>query len=274
MTELTVLSVEREGHVATLWLDRPDARNALGPAFWAELPVAVAALADDDDVRAVVLAARGPCFTVGLDLKAAGFLAGASGGGGSSPAAQARRFLPEVKRMQAAVSSLADCPKPVVAAVHGWCIGGGVDLATACDVRLASADAVFSVRETRIAIVADLGTLQRLPGIVGRGHAAELALTGKDVPAERARQIGLVNDVLPDHDAVVKAAQDLAGEMAANSPLAVQGTKAVLRACEGRTVEEGLDYVALWNAAFLRSEDLGEAVAAFVEKRPPRYTGQ
>ncbi|MGH9092918.1 MAG: enoyl-CoA hydratase-related protein, partial [Acidimicrobiales bacterium] len=164
-------------------------------------------------------------------------------------------------------------PKPVVAAVHGYCIGGGVDLVAACDVRLASADAVFSVREARMAMVADLGSLQRLPRILGAGHVAELAFTGKDVDADRAREIGLVNAVHPDAGAVVAAARSMASEIAANSPLAVQGAKAVLAAGDGLTVAQGLDYVATWNAAMLASDDLTEAVSAFMEKRPPRFTG-
>jgi len=270
-----VLSVERDGHVATLWLDNPDRRNAMGPAFWADLPVMMAELSDDDDVRAVVLAAKGPHFTVGLDLKTMG--GAVAGGGGSdgptSKASQAARFYKDVHRLQRSISSVADCPKPVIAAIHGWCIGGGVDLITAADIRLCSADAQFSVRETKIAIVADVGTLQRLPKVIGKGHVAELAYTGKDITAERAREIGLVNDVLPDADALLKAAHEMAGEIAANSPLAVQGTKQVLRACEDRTIEEGLDYVAVWNAAFLQSNDLFEAMGAFIEKRPPNFTG-
>jgi enoyl-CoA hydratase len=268
----SVLTVEREGHVATLWLDNPDRRNALGPAFWDDLPVMMAELNDDPDVRVVVVAARGPCFTVGLDLKSMGSTV-AEGGQGRSEASKRTAMLQGLKRMQGSINAVADCRKPVIAAVHGWCIGGGVDLITACDVRLAAADAVFSVRETKIAIVADLGTLQRLPGIVGRGHVAELALSGKDITADRAREIGLVNDVLADHDAVVKATHELAAEIAANSPLVVQGTKAVLRAGEGRSVAEGLDYVGIWNAAFLQSDDLVEAMTAFIEKRPPHFTG-
>ena len=268
----SVLTIERDGHVGTLWLDNPDRRNALGPAFWEELPARMSELTDDPEVRAVVVAARGPCFTVGLDLKAMG---GSLGGGGSGGSQATRRttMLRELKRLQGSINSVADCPKPVIAAVHGYCIGGGIDLITACDIRLASSDAIFSVRETKVAIVADLGTLQRLPGIVGRGHVAELALSGKDIPAERARDIGLVNDVLPDHDSLLKSAHELAVEIAANSPLVVQGTKAVLRAGEGRSVAEGLDYVGIWNAAFLQSNDLVEAMTAFMEKRPPRFTG-
>ncbi len=289
MSDSEVLSIEREGHVATLWLDRAEARNAMGPAFWAQLPVAMAELSDDRSVRAVVVAARGPHFSVGLDLKAmAGMLTGdaddsdgtPAGGNGSaggrqpSMASRAVAARQGILRMQSSVTAVAQCPKPVVAAVHGYCIGGGVDVISACDVRVASADAVFSVRETRVAIVADLGSLQRLPRIIGKGHVAELAFTGKDISAARAKEIGLVNDVLPDAEAALAAARRLAAEIAANSPLAVQGTKAVLSACEDKPVAEGLDYVATWNAGFLSSDDLMEAMAAFMEKRPPEFKGR
>jgi len=163
---------------------------------------------------------------------------------------------------------------PVIAAVHGYCIGGGVDLITACDIRLASSNAIFSVREAKIAIVADLGTLQRLPRIIGAGHVAELALTGKDISAERAAQIGLVNHVCGDSASdVLAAAQELANEIAANSPLSVEGTKSVLAANDGKTVAEGLDYVARWNAMYIQSNDLREAMTAFLERRPPVFTG-
>jgi enoyl-CoA hydratase len=171
------------------------------------------------------------------------------------------------------VTAVADSPVPVIAAVQGYCIGGGVDLAAACDIRLASADALFSVRETKVAIVADIGSLQRLPAIIGQGHVAELAFTGKDITAARAEAIGLVNHVSADAVTVVADARSMAAEIAANPPLAVQGTKAVLAACEDRSVSEGLDYVATWNAAFLASDDLTEAMTAFVEKRPPNFTG-
>jgi enoyl-CoA hydratase len=269
----SVLTIERDGHVGTVWLDNPDRRNAMGPAFFDDLPALVGALADDPEVRVIVVAARGAAFTVGLDLKSMGGTV-ASGGSGNSPAAQRTAMLRGLKRMQGSITAVADCPKPVIAAVHGWCIGGGIDLITACDVRLASSDALFSVRETKVAIVADLGTLQRLPGIIGRGHVAELALSGKDITAERAREIGLVNEVLPDHDSLMKAAYDMATEIASNSPLVVQGTKAVLRAGEGRSVAEALDYVGVWNAAFLQSNDLVEAMTAFMEKRAPHFTGE
>ena len=229
-----------------------------------------------------VIAAKGPHFSVGLDLKAmGGTLSGGmsdDAGSGStrapSLAARARAGRSEVLRLQDAITSVAICPKPTVAAVHGYCIGGGVDLIAACDIRLASADAVFSVREAKMAIVADLGSLQRLPAVISAGHLNELALTGKDISAERARDIGLVNEVAADAEGTLKAARAMASEIAANSPIAVQGTKAVLAANEGRTVAQGLDYVATWNAGMLASDDLVEAVTAFMEKRSPKFTGR
>lgn len=269
----TVFEIERREHVATLWLANPEKRNAMGPAFWSELPQAMAELGADPQVRAVVLAARGPHFTAGLDLSGMAGITGGNGDGPMSGAAKRRKALDEIQRLQRSISSVAECPKPVVAAVHGYCIGGGIDLITACDVRVAAADTTFSIRETRIAIVADVGTLQRLPGIVGKGIAAELALTGDDFGAERAREIGLLNGVHADADSAQAAAADLAERMARNSPLAVQGTKQVLRYCEGKSVEDGLAYVAAWNAAFIESDDLTEAITAFFEKRQPTFTG-
>jgi enoyl-CoA hydratase len=269
-----VLACTVDDGVATVVLNRPEKRNALNTALFGDLPLVMAALDGSDDVRCVVLAANGPHFSVGLDLSALGE-SGLATSGPSSAVAANRSLREGIVRMQASVSSIAECRKPVVAAVHGYCLGGGVDLITACDVRLASDDAVFSVRETKMAIVADLGSLQRLPRIVGVGHASELALTGRDIDAERARSIGLVTDVCPGGaEGVRKRAQALAAEIAGNSPLAVQGTKAVLAANDGRTVAEGLEFVAWWNSLYLRSDDLTEAVTAFFEKRPPNFAGR
>jgi enoyl-CoA hydratase len=260
--------IERHGNTATLWLNRPEKKNAMGPSFWNELPQAMAELDADPAVRAVVIAARGSAFTAGLDLKG---MAGSIFGSGSKG-----RFslLDEIDRLQRSISSVAACRKPVIAAIQGWCLGGGIDLITACDVRYASRDAVFSIRETKIAIVADVGTLQRLPAIIGKGHVAELAFSGEDIDAERAERIHLVNRVFPDADTTIASARDLAERIGENSPLAVMGTKRVLDYCEGKSVEDGLKYVATWNAAFLNSDDLKEAMTAFLEKRKPTFTGR
>ena len=268
-----VLTVERDGHVATLWLDDADRRNAMGPDFWSDLPLMMGDLGDDEGVRAVVIAAKGKHFTAGIDLTMFGTTLDV-GGEETSGVTRRRHFLTEVKRLQQSISSVAECPKPVIAAVHGACVGGGIDLISACDIRLCAANATFSVRETRMAMVADVGTLQRLPRVLAPGHVAELVYTGKDINAPRAKEIGLVNDVLPDHDAVVAAARAMAAEIAVNSPLAVQGSKAVLQRGDGLTVDQSLDLVALWNAAFIQSDDLTEAVTAFFEKRSPDFKGQ
>lgn len=271
-----VLTLEVNDHVATLWLDREEARNAMGSALWRGLPDAAAQVASDPSIRVLVIAAKGPHFTVGLDLKefGGGFADGVTGTSTSSKAVANASSYQTVRRMQDSVTSIAKLSVPVLAAVHGYCIGGGVDLITACDIRLCSSDAVFSVREAKVAIVADLGTLQRLPRIVGAGHVAELAFTGKDIDANRALAIGLVNSVhVGGSKDVLIAAYELAHEIAANSPLAVQGTKAVLAANDGRTIEEGLEFVANWNTLYLQSNDLREAMMAFLERRAPAFNG-
>jgi enoyl-CoA hydratase len=158
--------------------------------------------------------------------------------------------------------------------VHGWCIGGGVDLISAVDVRYASADAKFSVREVKLAIVADVGSLARLPLILSDGHLRELALTGKDIDAARAERIGLVNDVYDDANAALAAAHETAAEIAANPPVVVNGVKDVLDQQRIARVSESLRYVAAWNAAFLPSKDLSEGLKATFEKRKPEFTGE
>ena len=271
------LSIERDGGVAILWLDRPEKLNALHRVLWASIPAAVAELDADPEVRVIVVAGRGKAFCAGIDLMdhaAALAGGGAISGRGESAVGRRRALYDDVRRYQRTMSCFADTNKPVIAAVHGACIGGGMDLITACDIRLAAADATFSVRETKIAMVADVGTLQRLPRVIGDGPARELIFTGRDIDAARARAIGLVNDLLPDVAALHARAREIAAEIAANSPLAVQGAKQVLGFAVRREVDAALDYVALWNSAFLHSDDLTEAMAAFMQRRAPQYRGQ
>jgi enoyl-CoA hydratase len=274
------LAIERDDSIATLYLDRPDKLNALHRPLWFSLPEAVASLDRDPEVRVIVLAGRGKAFCAGIDLAdhadtlaGGGSLSGLEGRGGS-PVGKRRQLYDDIRVYQRAASCFADTTKPVIAAVHGLCLGAGMDLITACDIRLASADALFSVRETRVGIVADIGSLQRLPRLVGDGVAREWIFTGADYPASRALEIQLLNEVLPDPVALRARAMDMARAIAANSPLAVQGAKQVLGFAQRRDIDASLDYVALWNAAFLHSEDLGEAMRAFTERREPKFRGQ
>jgi enoyl-CoA hydratase len=266
------LRVERAGAIAEVTLTGPGKGNAMGPDLWHELPTVFAALDGDDAVRVVLLRGSGAHFSYGLDLPA---MMGdpAFQLTGELLAAARTRLYDQVLRMQEAFTRVADCRKPVIAAISGWCVGGGLDLAAACDIRLCSAEARFSLREARVAMVADLGSLQRLPAIIGQGHTRELAFTGKDLDAARALRIGLVNEVYESQEALLAAARELAGQIAANPPLVVQGVKRVMNATQGLPLAEGLRHVALWNAAFLPSHDLQEALLAFLERRPPDFQG-
>lgn len=265
------LEVTRDGHIATVFLNRPDKGNAMSPQLFADLGQAFADLDADEEVRAILLAGNGKAFTYGLDLFAAmADLGPMLQGGLAGPRSKLRRYILKLQRQ---IGMPATVRVPVVAAIHGWCIGGGVDLISACDIRFCSADAKFSVREARIGIVADIGSLQRLPKIIGDAATRELALTAKDIDAARALKLGLVSEVLPDRDALLQHATEETRRLAALPPLVVQGVKQVLNAQDGLTIEQSLDYVATWNAAFLQSEDFAEATAAFFEKREPVYKG-
>lgn len=267
------VTVDIKDHVARVTLIGPGKGNAMGPAFWAEMPEVFAKLDADRDVRAIVLTGSGKNFSYGLDVPAmGGTLSGVLAEGAlAGPRAE---FHATVLRMQGAISAVADCRTPTVASVHGWCIGGGVDLISAVDIRYASADAKFSVREIKLAMVADVGSLARLPLILNDGHLRELALTGKDIDAARAEKIGLVNDVYEDAEASLEAAHATAAEIAANPPLTVAGVKDVLDQQRIARVSESLRYVAAWNSAFLPSKDLTEGISAMLQKRPPKFTGE
>ena len=270
MGDTDLLKIEKKGHIAFLTLNRPEKRNALNMAFFPRLHELVSQVDEDTEVRVVVIRAEGPSFSLGMDL------AEASGGdlftvGSVADREQLRR---KILQMQEYVNIIERCRKPVIAAVHGHCLGGGLDIITACDIRIASKDAIFSIAETRIAIIADMGTLQRLPTIIGQGWFRELALTGRFFTADEALQMGLVTRICENRDKLNEEAQKLAEEIAANSPLTVQGTKDVMNYTRDNGVYPGLEYTAQKNAALLVSEDLNEALQAFMEKRPPKFKGR
>jgi enoyl-CoA hydratase len=263
------IEIEKQESTAILWLNRPGKLNAMSSDMWEDIPKAVAQLNKDDSTRCIVVAGRGRAFSVGIDLT---MLAGLQPDAPSA-AATAQMTYEIIRRLQETNSCFANSPKPVIAAIHGFCLGEGINLVTACDIRLAARNAIFSVRETRMGLVADVGVLQRLPSIIGDGHTAELSFTGRDISAERSLEIGLVSHIYADHDSLMKGALALASEIGANSPLVVSGVKKVLAANRGRTTDEALEFVARWNSAYLYSNDLHEAIAAFIEKREPDFHG-
>lgn len=246
--------------------------NRLGPQFWSEVPAFFAALDREQAVRAVLLHGAGRGFSTGLDLTAMAHVVSPVYQQGSS--ARARRdLLDAILGMQAATLAVALCRKPIVAAIHGNCIGGAVDLVAACDVRLATADAVLCVKEAAVGIVADLGTLFWLPRIVGQGHARELAYTARNVHGDEAAAIGLVNRTLATEAALLADARATCAAIAANAPLVVEGTKEMFNRDLVAALRTHLTQVATWNTSFLPTQDLQEAVTAFFEKRAPAYTG-
>ena len=259
--------------IAHVILKGPGKGNALGPDFWREAPAVFDEIDANPAVRAVVLSGAGANFSYGLDLVAmTSELRYALAA--SAMAAERTRFFDQISAMQRAVTSLMSCRKPVVASVSGWCVGAALDLICAADIRVCSSEAMFSARAVRIGIVEDMGSLQRLPVIVGEGAARELCLTGDDFGAARAAQLGLVTHVDDTSDAALRRAFDIASRIAANPPLTVQGVKHVMNQRAHAGLRESLQYSALWNAAFMQSRDFAEAIAAFVEKREPKFEGR
>lgn len=263
--ELTTLEYGVEAGIARVTLCRPAELNTMNKAFWTELIDVFKAIDSDTSVRAVVVASTGKHFTAGLDL---GWAASAGANdNGTDPGRAREAFRRHVKDMQETFNAVDRCRVPVIAVVQGGCIGGGVDFVTACDIRICTENAFFIIQEVNIAIVADVGTLQRLPYLLPQGLVRELAYTGRRFPAAEARQHGFVNAVAADHEAALGAGLAMAQAIAAKSPLVVTGIKHILDKGRDQTIEQGLDYVALWNAAMLQGEDVPNAVRAQVARQ-------
>ena len=269
MGEPTTISVEVTDGVAQLRLDRPKAANAMNQAMWFELRDTIRECDADPTVRVVVISGNGRNFCAGIDLEMLGSLHATAGGDSRGHGSDALRRT--ILDLQDCLTSVERCRKPVIAAVHGVCIGAGLDLAVACDLRYATADASFVLKEVDMGLAADVGVLQRLPRIVGEGVAREMAYFCRPVSGTDAASSHLVNDVFPDADALHEGVGALAAELAAKSPLALRGTKHAITYARDHSVADGLEQIATWNAGALISADLEEALAAFTEKRPGRY---
>lgn len=272
MEEYKTLKIERQSPnspVINLYLNRPSHRNALSKEFFDEFPKALKSLDQNPDVNVIVLAGAGENFCSGIDLNNVTTITMKTQS--SDRGRFGERLRREIKHLQAAITALEECRKPVIASIHGACIGGAVDILTACDIRYCTEDAFFSVKEVDLAITADLGTLQRLPAIVGYGNAMELALTGRRFSASEAEQMGLVSRVFASKHALDEFVASVAKEIGAKSPLAVTGTKAVLLRSRDLSLDQGLDYIATWNSAMLVSDDLKEATSAYLQKRKPVF---
>ncbi len=273
MDTYTFYKVEKTGHTAWIRLNRPHKKNAMGPEAWQELPPIFQDIQDDDDIRVCIISGEGDDFCAGIDLVGMAPVIPALSSWDFSAGARKELFR-AIAPLQEAISAPEKCSKPVICAIHGHCIGAGLDLASACDIRLVSADARISLKEAAVAFIADVGSLQRMPHIVGQGITRELAFTAKFIDASRALNIILSNAVFEDKEALLEGAAQMAEEIAANSPLAVQGSKEVLNYCRGKNIADGLEYVAARSAMVLPSEDLAESMRAFMEKDRPDFSGR
>jgi len=262
--------VDESGHIAHLRLSRGEQLNTMIPEFWSELPAIVDEISDAGRARVIVLSAEGRHFCAGLDLSVFtddSMLEAESGEIGRRRANVRLNLL----HLQRSFTALEQARMPVLAAIQGACVGGGVDLVTAADCRYATADAWFSIHEINIGMTADVGTLQRLPKLIPPGVAREYAYTGRRLPAQRAHQLGMVNEVFDDHDSMMESVMAIASEIAAKSPLAVHGTKEAINYSRDHTVEDSLRHIALWQSGMLHPQDLVESFAAQTEGRPASY---
>ncbi|RMH78853.1 MAG: crotonase/enoyl-CoA hydratase family protein [Actinomyces sp.] len=265
----TCFDVSESDGIAHVVLSRPDELNTMIPAFWSELPQIVDELSDSGRVRVIVISSTGRHFSAGMDLSVFG---GDALGSADAETGRVRANLRlNVRHLQRAFTALEEARIPVLAAIQGGCVGGAVDMVTAADCRYATADAWFCIQEINIGMTADVGTLQRLPKLIPDGVAREYAYTGRRLPAARARELGLVNEVFDDHESMLAGVMEIAGEIASRSPLAVHGTKEAILFARDHSVADALEYIAVWQTGMFQPADMLESFRARAEGRDPVY---
>ncbi len=265
MSDYETLKLQTDDGVAHLVLSRPDQRNSMTEAFWEEFPAALQAIDRDGHTRVVVISAAGKHFCSGMDLGVFASIAGAK----DIETGRRRANLRErILKFQAALTTIEQIRPPVIAAIQGACIGGGAALASACDMRYCSSDAFFSIEETNIGITCDVGTLQRLRHVLAQTHLREWVYTGARLAADKAAAWGLVGEVFPDQDALLEGVMQIARTIAGKSPLVMHGCKLEMNYDRDHSVREGLENIALWNAAVLQESEVSEAMTARAKQQP------
>jgi enoyl-CoA hydratase len=273
MSRDTCFDVDITDRVARVHMCRPERANSMIPEFWSELPEIIDELSSGSEARAIILSAEGRHFCSGMDLTVFGAdnaVSSSSEPGGFSSRNRAR-FRSTALKLQKTFTCLEESRLPVLAAIQGACMGGGIDMTSACDLRYATADAFFCIQEINIAMTADVGTLQRMPKLIPEGVVRELAFTGRRMQAPEAKERGFVNEVYPDHDTMLAAVTEIAQEIASKSPMAIWGTKRTMNYSRDHSVADGLDYIATWNAAMFDTDDMTEAFVAQRDKRDPVF---
>ena len=270
MTEPTCFKVSIENNVAHIVLNRPEAFNAMPRPFWNELPTIVHDINDNAKARVIVISSTGKHFTAGMDVSV--FTDGESiTASGGDPHTRAEAFRQFVLTLQGSFSCLDNARIPVIAAIQGGCIGGGVDMVSACDIRYATDDAFFQIAEINIGMTADVGTFPRLCNLIPQGWVRELAYAGRRLPAAKAKEIGLVNDTFATQEAMLAHVMELAHEIAAKAPVAVAGSKRMINYARDHSIADGLDYIATWQSGMFSPPHMMEAFAAKSQKREPNF---
>ena len=266
--------IEFLGHVAHIKLNRPEKRNAMNWDFWRDLPRIVGDIDTHARARCIVLSSTGPVFSAGLDLSLFGqdvFASSKTAKMNEKELQTPQNFMSFLSFLQDSISSLQKARIPVICAIQGGCIGGGVDLICSADIRLATNDAFFSIRETKIGMVADVGTFPRIVKLLPEGIVKELAFTGRNFSAQEAKEYGFVNRLYASHDALIEGALKIANEIASNSPAAVYGCKKVIDFSRDHTIEEGLEWINMWNASMLSQSELMEGFQSYKSKKEGNF---
>ena len=266
--------IEFLGHVAHIKLNRPEKRNAMNWDFWRDLPRIVGDIDTHARARCIVLSSTGPVFSAGLDLSLFGqdvFASSKTAKMNEKELQTPQNFMSFLSFLQDSISSLQKARIPVICAIQGGCIGGGVDLICSADIRLATNDAFFSIRETKIGMVADVGTFPRIVKLLPEGIVKELAFTGRNFSAQEAKEYGFVNRLYESHDALIEGALKIANEIASNSPAAVYGCKKVIDFSRDHTIDEGLEWINMWNASMLSQSELMEGFQSYKSKKEGNF---
>ncbi|MEO4048979.1 crotonase/enoyl-CoA hydratase family protein [Pseudomonas sp. CAU 1711] len=268
MSDYKAFRVELQDKIAHVQINRPEKVNAMHADFWTEI-IDIFRWADDtDEVRVVVLSGAGKHFSSGIDLM---LLAQAGSALGKDVGRNVEALRRKILQLQGSFNAVDNCRKPVLAAIQGYCLGGAIDLISACDMRYSTIDAQFSIKEIDMGMAADVGTLQRLPRIIGDGMMRELAYTGRTIDGVEAQRINLVNRTYASQEELLAGVFEIARDIAAKSPIAIRGTKHMIRYMRDHRVDDGLEYVANWNGAMLQSADLRVAMAAHMSKQKPEF---
>jgi enoyl-CoA hydratase len=264
-----MFEVKIEEKIAFVNLNRPEKLNAINQKGWEGLKSTFESLDENEKVRVIILAGgESKHFCAGIDLE---MLMSISQNMLKCEGRKREKLRKQILELQAPINAIENCSKPVLAAIHGGCIGGGVDIVAACDLRYCTEEAFFTIKEIEMGMVADLGTLQRLPKIIGAGIVREMAYTGRNVFGKEAEKIGLVNNSFENKEKMMEKVMEIAKSIASKSPLSTRGTKQILLHSRDHSVAEGLEYMAVWNAAMLMSDDLMEAFTAKMSKREAEF---